>query len=217
MFEKIPAPVKGQPARASWGAALTSRVNELCAMAPARGLARDGLTGTGFAALPSNRRERGKTLPPWSFICSVEKPATEGGEEKRTGGWRNCRLQIGYNGWLVSPDLNTPDMLAGVAVIEGTDRTDDGSYVVEVDVSKDTAKILLDLSNQILDVLFLGHIGKIAVGLDALCLVCLKSLFHMLLAAAVKGDLCAGCCQTFRDGKADAVCGAGDQSYFTFQ
>ena len=143
MFEKIPAPVKGQPARASWGAALTSRVNELCAMAPARGLARDGLTGTGFAALPSNRRERGKTLPPWSFICSVEKPATEGGEEKRTGGWRNCRLQIGYNGWLVSPDLNTPDMLAGAALIEGTDRTDDGAYVVEVDVSKDTAKIML--------------------------------------------------------------------------
>ena len=48
MFEKIPAPVKGQPARASWGSALTSRVNELCAMAPARGLARDGLTGTGM-------------------------------------------------------------------------------------------------------------------------------------------------------------------------
>ena len=63
MFEKIPAPVKGQPARASWGSALTSRVNELCAMAPARGLARDGLTGTGFAALPSNRRERVAKTP----------------------------------------------------------------------------------------------------------------------------------------------------------
>lgn len=67
MFEKIPAPVKGQPARASWGAALTSRVNELCAMAPARGLARDGLTGTGFAALPSNRRERPVVKIPGCF------------------------------------------------------------------------------------------------------------------------------------------------------
>ena len=143
MFEKIPAPVKGQPARASWGAALTSRVNELCAMAPARGLARDGLTGTGFAALPSNRRERSVTVLPWSFSCTETDDPEKPGEKKRTGGWRNCRLQIGYNGWLVSPDLNTPDMLSGVALIEGTDRTDDGAYVVEVDVSKDTAKIML--------------------------------------------------------------------------
>ena len=143
MFEKIPAPVKGQPARASWGAALTSRVNELCAMAPARGLARDGLTGTGFAALPSNRRERSVIVLPWSFSCTETDDPEKPGEKKRTGGWRNCRLQIGYNGWLVSPDLKTPDMLSGVAEIEGTDRTDDGSYVVEVDVSKDTAKIML--------------------------------------------------------------------------
>ena len=71
MFEKIPAPVKGQPARASWGAALTSRVKELCAMAPARGLARDGLTGTGFAALPSNRRERPAAAIPGCFEYGV--------------------------------------------------------------------------------------------------------------------------------------------------
>lgn len=70
MFEKIPVPVKGQPARASWGAGITNRVNELCAMAPARGLARDGLTGTGFAALPKNGRDR-KTAPlhPWKVFA----------------------------------------------------------------------------------------------------------------------------------------------------
>ena len=44
MFEKIPAPVKGQPARASWGAALTSRVNERAAMAATRDLPRDYVT-----------------------------------------------------------------------------------------------------------------------------------------------------------------------------
>ena len=83
------------------------------------------------------------TVLPWSFSCTETDDPEKPGEKKRTGGWRNCRLQIGYNGWLVSPDLNTPDMLAGAALIEGTDRTDDGAYVVEVDVSKDTAKIML--------------------------------------------------------------------------
>lgn len=89
MFEKIPAPVKGQPARASWGAALTSRVNELCAMAPARGLARDGLTGTGFAALPSNRRERvAKTLG----CFEIRRPS---GED--VGGFDNPYFMVGAN------------------------------------------------------------------------------------------------------------------------
>lgn len=90
MFEKIPAPVKGQPARASWGAALTSRVNELCAMAPARGLARDGLTGTGFAALPSNRRERSVAKTPGCF--EIRRPS---GED--VGGFDNPYFMVGAN------------------------------------------------------------------------------------------------------------------------
>ena len=90
MFEKIPAPVKGQPARASWGAALTSRVNELCAMAPARGLARDGLTGTGFAALPSNRRERPVAKTPGCF--EIRRPS---GED--VGGFDNPYFMVGAN------------------------------------------------------------------------------------------------------------------------
>lgn len=90
MFEKIPAPVKGQPARASWGAALTSRVNELCAMAPARGLARDGLTGTGFAALPSNRRERPVAKIPGCF--EIRRPS---GED--VGGFDNPYFMVGAN------------------------------------------------------------------------------------------------------------------------
>ncbi len=89
MFEKIPAPVKGQPARASWGAALTSRVNELCAMAPARGLARDGLTGTGFAALPSNRRERVAKTP---GCFEIRRPS---GVD--VGGFDNPYFMVGAN------------------------------------------------------------------------------------------------------------------------
>ena len=90
MFEKIPAPVKGQPARASWGSALTSRVNELCAMAPARGLARDGLTGTGFADLPSNRRERLVAKIPGCF--EIRRPS---GED--VGGFDNPYFMVGAN------------------------------------------------------------------------------------------------------------------------
>ena len=89
MFEKIPAPVKGQPARASWGSSLTSRVNELCAMAPARGLARDGLTGTGFAALPSNRRERVAKIP---GCFEIRRPS---GED--VGGFDNPYFMVGAN------------------------------------------------------------------------------------------------------------------------
>ena len=97
MFEKIPAPVKGQPARASWGSALTSRVNELCAMAPARGLARDGLTGTGFAALPSNRRERSVAKIPGCFDIRRPSPAASEGGEADPGGFDNPYFMVGAN------------------------------------------------------------------------------------------------------------------------
>lgn len=97
MFEKIPAPVKGQPARASWGAGLTNRVNELGAMFPSRGLARDGLTGTGFAALPANRRDRRVAKIPGCFEIRRPSPAaTEGGEED-LGGFDNPYFTVGAN------------------------------------------------------------------------------------------------------------------------
>lgn len=85
MFEKIPVPVKGQPARASWGAGVANRVNEIGAMFPSRGLARDGLTGTGFSPLPANRRDRrgGSARSPYPFDLTTETRET-GGEEGET-------------------------------------------------------------------------------------------------------------------------------------
>ena len=132
MFEKIPAPVKGQPARASWGAGVSSRLNELCAMAPARGLARDGLTGTGFAPLPENRRNRAPSaVLPWSFSCTEAEDPENPGETVRTGGWDNCRLQVGldtnfYSSWRQHDVRNR---------IKGTSKTDDGQYFVKVNLS----------------------------------------------------------------------------------
>ena len=90
MFEKIPAPVKGQPARASWGAALTSRVNALRAIAPARRLARAGLTGTGSAAPPSTRRDRPVAKIPGCF--EIRRPS---GED--VGGFDNPYFMVGAN------------------------------------------------------------------------------------------------------------------------
>lgn len=58
MDDKVAIPVKGQPLKASWAAAVANRVNGLGAMFPSGGLARDGVTGTGFAQLPQNIRER---------------------------------------------------------------------------------------------------------------------------------------------------------------
>lgn len=71
MFEKLPVPSKGDKLRASWGAGVTNRVNELGAMAPAGMLSRDGQTGTGFAPLPANLRERktAAALHPWKVFA----------------------------------------------------------------------------------------------------------------------------------------------------
>lgn len=52
----IPVPGKGDKMHASWGAAVASRVNELCSMAPAGMLARDGVGGSGTQPLPQNNR-----------------------------------------------------------------------------------------------------------------------------------------------------------------
>ena len=132
MFEKIPAPVKGQPARASWGAALTSRVNELCAMAPARGLARDGLTGTGYEALPQNLRNRvtSDAVLPWTFICTVSKD--ENGNETRRGGWYYGQAQLGLDAaWFGELGLKYPLYDLSGRILH-CDQTADGNYYLEV-------------------------------------------------------------------------------------
>ena len=57
----IAVPGKGDKMHASWGAAVARRVNELCTMAPAGMLARDGLGGMGAEPLPAKRRGRRAT------------------------------------------------------------------------------------------------------------------------------------------------------------
>ena len=68
----------------------------------------------------------------WAFSCT-EDPDT--GE--RTGGWTNCRLQIGMNCTVASEDVfGEQDN-----IITGTEQTEDGVYYVEVDLRKETGEI----------------------------------------------------------------------------
>ena len=120
MTGAVPVPAKGQPMKASWAAAVAERVNSLCAMAPAGMLARDGVGGMGAQPLPSNLRgRRGARL--WSFH------AFEDAGGNRTGGWYNCRLQVGYDEFPDDDDIS------------GRDQCDDGTYYVEVDLSNSPA------------------------------------------------------------------------------
>lgn len=58
MTDQVQSPVKGQPMRASWGAAVSSAVNSLLPMGSDGLLARQGVAGTGFSPLPANLRDR---------------------------------------------------------------------------------------------------------------------------------------------------------------
>lgn len=68
MRDPLPVPRTGDPMRASWGAGVATRLNELCGMAAPRSLARDGMTGLGSEPLPVNRRDRKAAAPhPWQW------------------------------------------------------------------------------------------------------------------------------------------------------
>lgn len=76
MAGTIQSPVKGQPMRASWGAAVAAAVNSTLPMGAAGLLARQGVAGTGFAPLPSNIRDRRITAPgnPLFAIGTMDNP-----------------------------------------------------------------------------------------------------------------------------------------------
>lgn len=69
MNDQIEIPAKGQPMKAGWGASVANAVNRLTVSAPANMLVRDGAGGFGFAALPTNMRDRRGSstafLHPW--------------------------------------------------------------------------------------------------------------------------------------------------------
>ena len=81
----IPAPIQGQPLKASWGAAIAEHCNSMRQMG-AGGLVRDGAGGFGQEALPANLRERriNRLLHPYK-VQHYFKP--EDGKDSKTGVW----------------------------------------------------------------------------------------------------------------------------------
>lgn len=67
MNEHIPAPIKGEPTRASWGRAVTDVCNSVRAAGFSGALVRDGAGAFGNAPLPQNNRNRLSAVRPHVF------------------------------------------------------------------------------------------------------------------------------------------------------
>lgn len=122
MTGTIQIPSKGEGLKAAWGASVANGLNALMPMAPARMLVRESAGGVGCEPLPQNLRDRkaAAVVLPWTFSCTVGED--ENGDETRTGGWTNCRMQIGY------------DASFGDEIGTHRDLCKDGLYYAEVDL-----------------------------------------------------------------------------------
>lgn len=91
-----------------------------------------GPNGTTLEIEPGKRRSSpAAAVLPWSFSCTEKDDPENPGETVRTGGWDNCRLQVGpdtsfYSSWKQDDARNR---------IKGTSKTDDGQYFVKVNLS----------------------------------------------------------------------------------
>ena len=149
MFDPIPDPISGKSIL-PWAVPVTRALNAI---------------GDKVGASARNERDRRGSSPlPWSFACTIEEGG-EGEEETRTGGWFNCRTQIGFDIW-GSPDTSVPDH-----IIHGTDQCDDGSYYLEVTLSNNTEgrgsdaaeiKLAADMDSTESD--YIGGIIRIFIG-----------------------------------------------------
>lgn len=103
------------------------------------------LTRTPNGTIISVKRERKQPTEivwPWTFKCTIgEDPTTH--EETRTGGWYNARLQIGLNTNVTGKcgaEIGSQAQHQSDE-IQGLDKTDDGTYYVEVDLVEETAEL----------------------------------------------------------------------------
>ena len=89
------------------------------------------------------QKSKSQSSLPWSFSCAEGEDPDNPGETKRTGGWKNCILQLGYGTFLHSLDVKYINLDGHTKNISGCDKTDDGEYWVEVDLTKEEAEIKL--------------------------------------------------------------------------
>lgn len=111
-----------------------------------------GPNGTTLEIEPGKRdRVASAAVLPWSFSCAETEDPENPGEKKRTGGWDNCRLQVGldcnfYSSWKFPETENR---------IKGTHLTDDGSYYLRINLS--------DGANPVAEIVLQGADGQAAV------------------------------------------------------
>ena len=79
------------------------------------------------------------------------------------------------------------------------------------------ADVGLDLGDHGIHSGLIGHVGHIAVGVDAGSLVSGQALFQAALVGAVEADGGTALCHALGNGEADAVGTAGDQGNFALQ
>lgn len=136
-----------------WAEQASREINRFSASGVPGMLVRDGVGGVGFEQTPQNLRDRvpSADVLPWSFSCTETDDPENPGEKKRTGGWDNCRLQVGldcnfYSSWKFNESENR---------IKGTHLTDDGDYYLRVNLS--------DGANPVAEIVLQGGGGQAAV------------------------------------------------------
>lgn len=133
-----------------WAEQASREINRFSASGVPGMLVRDGVGGVGFEQTPQNLRDRvpSADVLPWSFSCTETDDPENPGEKKRTGGWDNCRLQVGldcnfYSSWKFNESENR---------IKGTKITDDGDYYLRVNLS--------DGANPVAEIVLQGGEGQ---------------------------------------------------------
>lgn len=173
----IPIPSHGEPMRVSWGAAVAQSINALRSIG-GDVLVTDSPQGSGDRSLPRNLRDRIKQPIPWTFSCDITRD-DNGYEVSRSGGWANCRAQIGLNIDWGSKDVLWPETAVDESQIEegthwisGTETTADGNHALKVTLGSgangsDTAKIVVmgpnDESDPVAGILYI-RIGTVTNG-----------------------------------------------------
>jgi hypothetical protein len=113
--DPIPEPLRGADV-ISWAQPVTRALN--------------ALSDKVGATARNERDRRAPTVLPWSFSCVID-PETD----ERTGGWTNCRLQVGFDYW-TSDDIYPMDFHDHS--ILGADTCDDGTHYLEITLANGT-------------------------------------------------------------------------------
>lgn len=132
-MKQLPTPPSpGKPVSATLIRQLIAAIRERTILPGRNTSVKRGPNGTTVDTTMSAPGSASRQPTYWTFSCTEDPDSGE-----RTGGWKNCRLQVGLNCLVASEDVFGPQS----NLITGTEQTDDGVYYVEVDLRKETGEI----------------------------------------------------------------------------